>query len=55
MAKLASAPAQPQREQHPPSISDVRALMTSATTLDPLFGLFIRVMVATLRSAQMFA
>jgi len=47
VAKLASAPAQPQREQHPPSIADVRALMTAATTLDPLFGLFIRVMVAT--------
>ena len=47
VAKLASAPAQPQREQHPPSIPDVRALMTSATNLDPLFGLFIRVMVAT--------
>ncbi len=47
VAKLASAPAQPQREQHPPSIADVRALMASATTLDSLFGLFIRVMVAT--------
>ena len=47
VAKLASAPAQPQREQHPPSIVEVRALMASATTLDPLFGLFIRVMVAT--------
>ncbi len=47
VAKLASAPAQPQREQHPPSITDVRALMTAATTLDPLFGLFIRVMAAT--------
>jgi len=47
VAKLAYAPAQPQREQHPPSIADVRALMTAATTLDPLFGLFIRVMAAT--------
>lgn len=47
IAKLASAPAQPQREQHPPSIAEVRSLMTAAIALDPLFGLFIRVMVAT--------
>ena len=47
VAKLASAPAQPQREQHPPSIAEVRSLMTTAIALDPLFGLFIRVMVAT--------
>ena len=47
VAKLASAPAQPQREQHPPSIAEVRALMTAAKDLNPLFGLFIRVMVAT--------
>ena len=47
VAKLASAPAQPQREQHPPSIAEVRSLMTAAIAFDPLFGLFIRVMVAT--------
>ena len=47
VAKLASAPTQLQREQHPPSIADVRSLMTAALALDPLFGLFIRVMVAT--------
>ena len=47
VAKLASAPSQPQREQHPPSAADVRTLLAAANELSPLFGLFIRVMIAT--------
>ena len=47
VAKLASAPSQPQREQHPPSVEEVVALMAAAKRIDPLFGLYIRVMVAT--------
>ena len=47
VAKLASPPAQPQREQHPPSPAEVRGLLAAATELRPGFGLFVRVMVAT--------
>jgi integrase len=47
VAKLASAPSQPQREQHPPTVDEVRALIRAAAELDPQFGLYIRVMVAT--------
>jgi len=47
VAKLASAPSQPQREQHPPGVDEVVALMDAARRVDPLFGLYIRVMVAT--------
>ena len=47
VAKLASAPSQPQREQHPPTVEEVRTLVRAAAALDPLFGLYIRVMVAT--------
>jgi integrase len=49
VAKLASAPSQPQpqREQHPPSVDEVVALMVAAKRVDPLFGLYIRGMVAT--------
>jgi integrase len=47
VAKLASAPSQPQREQHPPTIDEVRSLMTASARLNPMFGLYIRVMVAT--------
>ncbi len=46
VAKLASAPSQPQREQHPPTIDEVRSLMTASARLNPMFGLYIRVMVA---------
>ena len=47
VAKLASAPSQPQREQHPPTIDEVRSLMTASARLNPMLGLYIRVMVAT--------
>lgn len=47
VAKLASAPSQPQREQHPPDVSEVRALLAAARQVDVWFGLYIRVMVAT--------
>ena len=47
VARLASAPSQPQREQHPPTLSDVQALLAGAAAVSPLFGLYIRVMVAT--------
>ena len=46
-AQLASAPSQPQREQHPPTIDEVRSLMTASARLNPMFGLYIRVMAAT--------
>jgi integrase len=47
VAKLASAPSQPQREQHPPTVPQVRELIAAAEGVDSLFGLYIRVMVAT--------
>ena len=47
VAKLASAPSQPQREQHPPTVAQVRTLIAAAEGVDPLFGLYVRVMVAT--------
>ena len=47
VAKLASPPAQPQREQHPPSPAEVRALLAAAMVPRPGFGLFVRVMIAT--------
>ncbi|MGH9136500.1 MAG: tyrosine-type recombinase/integrase [Acidimicrobiales bacterium] len=47
VAKLASAPSPPQREQHPPTVEEVRALVQAAAELDAIFGLYIRVMVAT--------
>ncbi len=37
VAKLASPPAQPQREQHPPSVDQVRRLLETATGTDPIF------------------
>ncbi len=46
VAKLATAPPQNQREQHPPEVEEVRALLVAARNVDPLFGLYIRVMVA---------
>ncbi len=47
VARLASAPSQPQREQHPPEVAEVKRLMAAAVDVSPMFGLFIRVMVAT--------
>ena len=47
VAKLATAPSQPQREQHPPTVAQVRTLIDAAADVDPLFGLYVRVMVAT--------
>ena len=47
VARLASPPSQPQREQHPPDTDEVIALLDAASAQSPLFGLFIRVMVAT--------
>lgn len=47
VARLASAPSQPQREQHPPELAEVKRLMAAAVDVSPMFGLFIRVMVAT--------
>ena len=47
VAKLASAPSQPQREQHPPDVADVLALLAAAREVDTMFGLYVRVMVAT--------
>ncbi len=47
VATLASAPSQPQREQHPPSEAEVQALLDAASGLDPMFGLFVRVIAAT--------
>jgi integrase len=47
VARLASAPSQPQREQHPPELAEVKRLMAAAVDVSLMFGLFIRVMVAT--------
>ncbi len=47
VAKLAFAPSQPQREQHPPTVDEVRTLIRAAAEVDPQFALYIRVMVAT--------
>jgi integrase len=47
VATFASAPSQPQREQHPPTVAEVQALIEAAAALDPLFGLYVRVVAAT--------
>jgi integrase len=47
VATLASAPGQPQREQHPPTAEQVQDLIASASSIDPLFGLYVRVVAAT--------
>jgi integrase len=47
VASLASAPSQPQREQHPPTADEVLALIAAAEELEPMFGLFVRVLAAT--------
>jgi integrase len=47
VAKLASPPSQPQREQQPPTVDEVHRLLDAATLIDPLFGLYVRVVVAT--------
>ncbi len=49
VAKLASAPSQPQREQHPPEVADVLALLAAARDVDAMFGLYVRVMVRRVR------
>ena len=47
VALLASAPSQPQREQHPPTARQVHDLIEAANDIDPLFGLYVRVVAAT--------
>ena len=47
VARLASAPSQPQREQHPPSVDDVHLLLAASAAIDPMFGLYARFVVAT--------
>ncbi|HXU98088.1 MAG TPA: tyrosine-type recombinase/integrase [Jiangellaceae bacterium] len=47
VASLASAPSQPQREQQPPCVAEVVALMDAAEALEPMFGLYVRVVAAT--------
>jgi integrase len=47
VASLASPPSQPQREQHPPSAADVLALIEAAESLEPMFGLYVRIVAAT--------
>ena len=47
VAQLASAPSQPQREQHPPTAAQVHALIDAATHTDSMFGLYVRVVAAT--------
>jgi integrase len=47
VARLASATAQPQREQHPPTAGEVQQLIAAAHELDPMFGLYVRVAAAT--------
>ena len=47
VAQLASAPSQPQREQHPPTAAQVHRLIETATELDPMFGLYVHIVAAT--------
>ncbi len=47
VAKLASPPSMPQREQHPPSADQVKALMAAAHDIDPLLGVYVRLVAAT--------
>ncbi|MFT7475778.1 MAG: integrase [Verrucomicrobiales bacterium] len=47
VAKLASPPAQPQREQHPPSVDQVRRLLETASETDPTFAAYVRLVAAT--------
>jgi integrase len=47
IAQLASAPPQPQREQRPPSAEQVHSLIEAATEIEPMFGLYVRVVAAT--------
>jgi integrase len=47
VASLVSAPSQPQREQHPPRADEVLVLIRAAEALEPMFGLFVRVVAAT--------
>jgi integrase len=46
-AQLASAPSQPQREQRPPTAEQVHSLIKAATELEPMLGLYVRVVAAT--------
>ena len=47
VASMASAPSQPQREQHPPSADQVLALIDAAEAMDPMLGLYVRLVAAT--------
>jgi integrase len=47
VARLASAPSQPQREQHPPDAETVTALMGAAYNVSPMFGLFVSMTAAS--------
>ena len=47
VAKLASPPRQPQREQLPPTKDEVKALLAAATAEDPTFGVYVRLVAAT--------
>ena len=47
VAKLASPPSMPQREQTPPTVEEVRSLMAAASDIDPLLGAYVRLVAAT--------
>jgi integrase len=47
VAKLASPPAMPQREQHPPTAAEVRDLLGAASEIDPMLGVYVRLVAAT--------
>ena len=47
VAKLAAPPSMPQREQTPPSVAEVNALIAAAIEIDPLLGLYVRLAAAT--------
>jgi integrase len=47
VASLASAPSQPQREQQPPTAEEVLELIDAAESVEPMLGLFARVVAAT--------
>ncbi len=47
VAKLASPPAQPQREQQTPTVEEVRLLLATAAEIDALLGTYVRLVAAT--------
>jgi integrase len=47
VAKLASPPSLAQREQHPPTVQQVRDLLIAASEIDPALRVYVRLVAAT--------